>query len=146
MYTEEKQQELCEKLEKVISVLPNLYDENTLKTEVLKKIVEDYLIVTSFNCENFDYEKYGNILLDLLKKPLMVTDIERNTYFAYNNDSNILLSDQNILAEFLKIYKLKKRIVGEKVRNETMTLKNVALANVFGIREIESPVLEKKIG
>ena len=146
MFTEEKQQELCEKLEKVISVLPSLYEEGTLKTEVLKDIVEEYLVATSFNCENFDYEKYGNILLEQLKKPLMVTDIERNTYFAYNNDSNILLSDQNVLAEFLKQYNLRKMVVGDNVRTETMKLKSMALANVFGIREIESPVLEKKIG
>ena len=146
MYTEEKQQELCEKLEKVISVLPNLYNEGTLKTEVLKKIVEDYLIATSFNRENFDYEKYGSILLAYLSKPFRVSDIERNIYFAYNNDSNILLSGQNVLAEFLKLYKMRKSVVGEKVKTETMTLKGMALANVFGIREIESPVLEKKIG
>ena len=110
MYTEEMQQELCEKLEKIISVLPNLYNEGTLKTEVLKDIVEDYLIATSFNREKFDYEKYGNILLDLLRKPIVLTDIERNIYFAYNNDSNILLSYQNILAEFLKLYKIRKSI------------------------------------
>lgn len=146
MYSEEKQQEFCEKLEKVISVLPNLYNEGTLKTEVLKNIVEDYLIATSFNSENFDYEKYGDVLLDLLKKPINLTEIERNVYFAYNNDKDILLSDQNVLAEFLKLYKLRKRIVGKKVRTEAMTIKGVALANVFGIKEIESPVLEKKIG
>ena len=146
MYMEEKQQELCEKLEKVISVLPTLYEEGTLKTEVLKDIVEEYLVATSFNCENFDYEKYGNILLEQLKKPFMVTDIERNTYFAYNNDSNILLNDQNVLAEFLKQYNIRKSIVGEMVRTETMKLKSMALANVFGIREIESPILERKIG
>ena len=32
------------------------------------------------------------------------------------------------------------------VRTETMKLKSMALANVFGIREIETPVLAKKIG
>ena len=146
MYMEEKQQELCEKLEKVISVLPTLYEEGTLKTEVLKDIVEEYLVATSFNSENFDYGKYGNILLEQLKKPFMLTDIERNIYFAYNNDSNILLNDQNVLAEFLKQYNIRKSIVGEMVRTETMKLKSMALANVFGIREIESPILERKIG
>ena len=146
MYMEEKQQELCEKLEKVISVLPSLYEEGTLKTEVLKDIVEEYLVATSFNRENFDYEKYGNVLLELLKKPISLTEVERNVYFAYNNDSDILLNDQNVLAEFLKLYKVREGIVGEKVRTETMKLKSMALANVFGIREIESPVLEKKIG
>lgn len=146
MYMEEKQQELCEKLEKVISVLPSLYEEGTLKTEVLKDIVEEYLIATSFNRENFDYEKYGNVLLELLKKPINLTEVERNVYFAYNNASDILLNDQNVLAEFLKLYNIRKSIVGEMVRTETMKIKNTALANVFGIREIESPVLEKKIG
>ena len=146
MYMEEKQQELCEKLEKVISVLPSLYEEGTLKTEVLKDIVEEYLIATSFNRENFDYEKYGNVLLELLKKPISLTELERNFYFAYNNANDILLNDKNVLEEFLKLYKVRESIVGEKVRTETMKIKNTALANVFGIREIEVPVLEKKIG
>ncbi len=57
------QEELCEKLEKVISVLPKLYEEGTLKLEVLKNIVEDYLIATSFNSESFDYEKYGKHII-----------------------------------------------------------------------------------
>ncbi len=87
-----------------------------------------------------------NILLNLVKKPYKVTEMERNIYFAYNNDKNIILNDQNVLAEFLKLYKLRKRVIGKKVNTEVMDIKAMALANVFGIRNIESPVLEKKIG
>ena len=57
MYNEERQRELCENLKVVINSLPQVYEMGNLRIEVLKNMVEDYLIATSFNAENFNYEK-----------------------------------------------------------------------------------------
>ena len=143
MYNEERQRELCDNLKVVINSLPQVYEMGNLRIEVLKNMVEDYLIATSFNAENFNYEKYGSILLSLLKKPMKLSEAERITYFAYNDEKSILVNERNVLEEFLRLYKIRKENIGESVRTETLEIKAMALANVCGIREIEMPVLEK---
>lgn len=137
MYNKEMQEELCEKLKVSITKLFVLSENGNIRLGLLKGIVDDYLISLNFNDVNFDYEKYGRMLLNIIKKPVVYTDSEYVANFVYIGNDAFLLA-QEVLEEFLTLYK-------ERKENNPLTsdIYKKALGNVLGIRELDMPVLEK---
>ena len=137
MYDKEMQEEFCENLKVSITKLFELSENKNVRLGLLKGIVDDYLISLNFNVANFDYEKYGSMLLNIIKKPIAYTDSEYAINFVYIGSEAFLLA-QEVLEEFLNLYERKE------TNSLTSDIYKKALGNVLGIRELEMPVLERR--
>ena len=102
MYMEEKQQELCEKLEKVISVLPTLYEEGTLKTEVLKDMVAKTLSDGNFLTIQKTYLEYYNLPVRLSNNGILLSAIG---YYPGSLEAIVKLMKANLELEEKEIIK-----------------------------------------